>query len=62
MTNQTVLNKRNIARSMREVEDAPVHRAPAKARDGMSLAFVRAKQFLDFSFYFLLLLFALSLW
>ena len=29
MTNQTVLNKRNIARSMREAGDARVHRAPA---------------------------------
>jgi hypothetical protein len=62
MTNQTVLNKRSIARSMREAGDARIHRAPAKASDGMSLAFVRAKQFFDFSFYFLLLLFALSLW
>jgi hypothetical protein len=62
MTNQTVLNERNITRSMREAGDARSHRAPAKASDGMSLAFVRAKQFFDFSFYFLLLLFALSLW
>ena len=62
MTNQTVLNKRSIARSMRGVGNARVYRAPAKASDGMSLAFVRGKQSLDLSFYFLLLLFALSLW
>ena len=62
MTNQTVLSKRNISRSMREVRDARVHRAPATASDGMSLALLRTRQFLDFSFYFLLLLFALALW